>query len=119
MYHSHHDEMTQMALGMMGMIVVHPRRPSAGYAVDRDFAIMLSEWAIVAGASRPDPNEMMDFNVLTINAKRFPGTAPLVVPQGRSRADPLRQPLGDGPPLRSTCTGTTSRSSPPTAVRSR
>jgi FtsP/CotA-like multicopper oxidase with cupredoxin domain len=25
MYHPHHDEMTQMAMGMMGMIVVHPR----------------------------------------------------------------------------------------------
>jgi FtsP/CotA-like multicopper oxidase with cupredoxin domain len=32
MYHSHHDEMTQMALGMMGMIVVHPRRPPRGTA---------------------------------------------------------------------------------------
>ncbi len=30
MYHSHHDEMTQMALGLMGMIVIHPRRPTAG-----------------------------------------------------------------------------------------
>src|SRR5690606_3685486 len=39
MYHSHHDEMTQMALGLMGMIVVHPRTPPAGYQVDRDFAI--------------------------------------------------------------------------------
>ena len=28
MYHSHHDEMTQMALGMMGMIVVHPVGPT-------------------------------------------------------------------------------------------
>ena len=27
MYHSHHDEMTQMGMGLMGMIVVHPRRP--------------------------------------------------------------------------------------------
>lgn len=49
MYHSHHDEMTQMGMGLMGMIVVHPRKPSAGYKVDRDFAIMLSEWAIKPG----------------------------------------------------------------------
>jgi hypothetical protein len=27
MYHSHFDEMTQMALGLVGMFVVHPRRP--------------------------------------------------------------------------------------------
>ena len=31
------------------------------------------------GARRPDPNEMTDFNVLTMNARVFPGTAPLVV----------------------------------------
>ncbi len=82
MYHSHHDEMTQMALGMMGMIVVHPRRPPAGHRVDRDFVIMLSEWKIVPGAKRPDPNEMTDFNVLTMNAKAYPGTAPLVCRKG-------------------------------------
>jgi len=82
MYHSHHDEMTQMALGMMGMIVVHPRRAPAGYRVDRDFVIMLSEWKVVPGAKRPDPNEMTDFNVLTMNAKAYPGTAPLVCRKG-------------------------------------
>ncbi|HEY0135377.1 MAG TPA: copper oxidase [Nannocystis sp.] len=82
MYHSHHDEMTQMALGMMGMIVVHPRRPPAGYRVDRDFVILLSEWKVVPGAKRPDPNEMTDFNVLTMNAKAYPGTAPLVCRKG-------------------------------------
>lgn len=82
MYHSHHDEMTQMALGLMGMIVVHPRRPSAGYRVDRDFVLLLSEWHIKPGTSRPDPNQMSDFNLLTMNAKAFPGTAPLVCKTG-------------------------------------
>jgi hypothetical protein len=82
MYHAHHDEMTQMALGLMGLIVVHPRKPSPAYLVDRDFAILLSEWSIKPGASRPDPNEMTEFNVLTMNAKVFPGTPPLVVKQG-------------------------------------
>jgi len=77
MYHSHHDEMTQMALGMMGMFVIHPREPKV--QVDHDFAILLSEWKIDVGARRPDPNEMTDFNVLTMNARCFPGTAPLVV----------------------------------------
>jgi len=78
MYHPHHDEMTQMALGMMGMIVVHPRRPPAGYQVDRDFVILLSEWRIKPGTQRPDPIEMTDFNVLTMNGKVFPATTPLV-----------------------------------------
>ncbi len=78
MYHPHHDEMTQMALGMMGLFIVHPRKP-VGPPVDHDFAILLSEWRIDVGASRPNPSEMTDFNVLTMNARCFPGTAPLVV----------------------------------------
>jgi manganese oxidase len=71
-----------MAMGMMGMIVVHPRRPPAGYQVDRDFAILLSEWSLRPGTLRPDPNEMTDFNVLSMNAKVFPATAPLVCRRG-------------------------------------
>jgi FtsP/CotA-like multicopper oxidase with cupredoxin domain len=81
MYHPHHDEMVQMAMGLMGMFVIHPKeRPTA--APDRDFAILLSEWKITPGVERPDPNEMIDFNVLTFNAKVFPATAPLVVKKG-------------------------------------
>jgi hypothetical protein len=91
MYHSHHDEMTQMAMGLMGMIVVHPRRPPPGYAVDRDFVIMLSEWKIVPGTRRPDPNVMSDFNLLTMNARAFPGTVPLVCQTG----DRVRIRLGN------------------------
>jgi FtsP/CotA-like multicopper oxidase with cupredoxin domain len=82
MYHSHHDEMTQMAMGLLGMIVVHPRRPPPSYRVDRDFVILLSEWNIPVGTMRPNPNEMTDFNVLTMNAKVFPATPPLVCKQG-------------------------------------
>ena len=82
MYHSHHDEMTQMAMGLMGMIVVHPRRRTEP-APDRDFVMMLGTWAIRPGARRPDPNVMSDFNVLTINAKSYPGTAPLVARTGQ------------------------------------
>ena len=76
MYHSHHDEMTQIALGLTGMFVVHPRR---GPDVDRDVAFMLHEWLVEPGTSRPDPNAMSDFNVLTMNACAFPGTDPIVV----------------------------------------
>jgi hypothetical protein len=82
MYHSHHDEMTQMAMGMLGMLVVHPRHPAPSYHVDRDFVIMLSEWRITPGTLRPDPSEMSEFNVLTLNAKVFPGTQPLVCKRG-------------------------------------
>ncbi len=84
MYHPHFDEMTQQAMGMMGMFVIHPKNADASRPrVDRDFAIMLSEWKIVPGTSRPDPSEMTDFNVLTMNSKAFPGTSPLVVRTGQ------------------------------------
>jgi FtsP/CotA-like multicopper oxidase with cupredoxin domain len=81
MYHSHHDEMTQMALGLTGLFVIHPRRRPAK-RVDRDFAILLHEWRVDPGAKRPDPNEMMEFNILTMNAKAFPGTEALVARTG-------------------------------------
>jgi FtsP/CotA-like multicopper oxidase with cupredoxin domain len=81
MYHSHSDEMTQIALGMMGMFIIHPRTPT-GPKMDRDFALMSSEWRIDVGTRRPVPMEMTDFNVLTFNGRAFPGTAPLVAKYG-------------------------------------
>jgi FtsP/CotA-like multicopper oxidase with cupredoxin domain len=81
MYHSHSDDMTQIALGMMGMLVIHPRTPT-GPRPDRDFVLMSSEWRIDVGTMRPNPIEMTDFNVLTFNARAFPGTAPLVAKYG-------------------------------------
>ena len=80
MYHSHHDEMTQMALGTMGIFVIHPRNPKV--RPDRDFALLTSEWRIDVGTARPNPNEMTDFNIFTFNAKAFPGTEPLVAKLG-------------------------------------
>jgi FtsP/CotA-like multicopper oxidase with cupredoxin domain len=81
MYHSHSDDMTQEGLGLMGMFIIHPRDPT-GPRPDRDFAFMLSEWRIDVGTMRPNPMEMTDFNVLTLNARVFPGTAPLVAKYG-------------------------------------
>jgi FtsP/CotA-like multicopper oxidase with cupredoxin domain len=81
MYHAHHDEMTQIAMGLAGLFIIHPRRPQ-GPRIDRDFAILLHEWRIDVGSSRPNPNEMIEFNLLTMNARAFPGTAPLVVRKG-------------------------------------
>lgn len=81
MFHAHHDEMVQMGLGLTGMFIIHPRRPRA--RVDRDFALLLHEWKIRPGTRRPDPNEMTDFNVFTLNGKVFPATDPLIVRQGQ------------------------------------
>ena len=81
MYHPHKDDMTQQAMGMMGMLVVHPR-DQANHRVDRDYCIMLSEWRIDPGTSRPVTTEMTDFNVLTMNSKVFPATEPVVASLG-------------------------------------
>jgi len=82
MYHAHHDEMTQMGMGMVGMFVVHPRNPAPEHLVERDFALLLSEWVIEAGTARPNTLKMNDANILTINGKVFPSTAPLVCKTG-------------------------------------
>ena len=80
MYHPHLDEMTQIALGMMGVIVVHPKGGERRRV--RDHVLMSHEMRIPIGASRPDPMEMSDFNVLTFNGKSFPGTAPILAETG-------------------------------------
>ena len=93
MYHPHYDEMTQMGLGMMGMIVVHPRRPREPRP-DRDFAIILNEWFVMPGAARPDVLKM-EFNMLTMNHRAFPNTEPLVARLG----DRVRIRFGNLSPL--------------------
>jgi hypothetical protein len=91
MLHSHHDEMPQMGMGLIGLFVIHPRQPTPDSHVDRDFAIMLSEWDIPVGTSRPNTLEMTDFNILTMNGKCFPSTGPLVCKTG----DKVRIRLGN------------------------
>lgn len=82
MYHSHHDTMTQEALGLTGMFIIHPRKPM-GQKVDRDFVILLHEWRIDVDTKRPNPLEMIEFNIFTMNGKAFPATEPLVIRQGQ------------------------------------
>ncbi len=81
MYHPHADEMLQMALGMYGMFIVHPRRPEA-VRIDRDYAFILHNFAVHAGTSAPDPSVMTDFNLWTFNSRVFPGIDPLVARTG-------------------------------------
>ncbi len=77
MYHPHADEMLQMAMGMYGFLIIHPRVPER-IRIDRDFAIFLAEWAIPPGTYTPNPNVMLDFDLFTFNGRVYPGTAPLV-----------------------------------------
>jgi len=78
MYHPHADEMVQMAFGMMGFFIIHPKDGDAD-PVDRDFAIMLHNWALHPGTYRPDPAVMLNFDLWSFNSKVYPATAPLVV----------------------------------------
>ena len=80
MYHPHADEAVQMALGMFGFLIIHPRAPKR--KIDRDFCVFPMEWRIEPGTMTPNPATMLDFNAFTFNGRSFPGTAPLVVKTG-------------------------------------
>jgi FtsP/CotA-like multicopper oxidase with cupredoxin domain len=81
MYHPHADEMVQMAMGMMGFWVTHPRNP-AERRVDRDYVMLLNAYDIDPGSYTPKVNTMLDFNLWTINSRSFPGVAPIVARTG-------------------------------------
>jgi manganese oxidase len=74
MYHPHADEMVQMAMGLMGFWVTHPRHkhPLINEA-DRDVCFLLNAYDIEPGASTPKVNTMLDFNLWTWNSRAFPG----------------------------------------------
>jgi hypothetical protein len=78
MYHPHADEMVQMAMGMMGFWVTHPKNPGF-MKVDRDFVFLLSAYDIEPGSRTPRVNTMLDFNLFTFNSRVFPGIDPMVV----------------------------------------
>jgi FtsP/CotA-like multicopper oxidase with cupredoxin domain len=81
MYHPHADEMVQMAMGMMGFFVVHPRDPQF-MRVDRDFVFLLNAYDIDPGSYMPKVMTMLEFNLWTWNSRAFPGIDHLVVAKG-------------------------------------
>ena len=81
MYHPHADEMVQMAMGMMGFWVTHPKNP-AHHAVDRDFVFLLNAYDVDPGSYTPKTNTMLDFNLWTFNSRAFPGIDTMNVRQG-------------------------------------
>lgn len=78
MYHPHADEMFQIAMGMEGFFIIHPK-DGDDPKIDRDFAIFLHEWRIPMGAETPIPFEMIDFNIFTFNSVLYPNIESLVV----------------------------------------
>ena len=74
MYHPHGDEMVQMAMGMMGSWVTHPKGRHPLIAdVDRDFCVLLNAYDIEPGAYTPSIMTMLDFNLWSWNSRVFPG----------------------------------------------
>ncbi|MDQ2980386.1 MAG: copper oxidase [Acidobacteriota bacterium] len=77
-YHTHMP--MQEMMGMIGFFIIHPRE-SYSPAVDRDFGILLQEWAILPNNTVPN-SLSMEFNWLTLNGKAGPATTPMLVRLG-------------------------------------
>ena len=70
----------QEMMGLIGLFIIHPRRPHMPQ-VDRDFGVVLQEWAILPNNTVPN-SLAMEFNWLTINGKAGPATTPMLVKLG-------------------------------------
>jgi manganese oxidase len=77
-YHSH-DAM-QEGIGMVGLFIVHPKEAHEP-RVDRDFALLSQEWAVLPGATIPNTMSM-EFNLFTFNGRSGPYVTPLVCKLG-------------------------------------
>jgi hypothetical protein len=77
-YHSH-GAMQEM-MGMLGLFIIHPRTPYAP-AVQKDYAIVLQEYAVLPNNTIPN-SLSMEFNWLTFNGKVAPATTPMLVRLG-------------------------------------
>lgn len=77
-YHSHMP--MQEMMGMIGLFIMHPKK-SYQPTVDKDFGIILQEWAILPNNNIPNTLSM-EFNWLTMNGKVGPATTPLIVKLG-------------------------------------
>ncbi|PUE23218.1 copper oxidase [Limnohabitans sp. JirII-29] len=74
MYHPHADEMTQMAMGMMGLWITHPKdKHPLIDTVQRDFCFLLNAFDIDPGSYTPKTMTMLDFNLWAWNSRVFPG----------------------------------------------
>jgi hypothetical protein len=77
-YHSH-DGM-QDGMGMVGLFLIHPKAAPEP-PVDRDFALIIQEWAILPASTVPNTMSM-EFNLFTLNGRAAPYITPLVCKLG-------------------------------------
>ncbi|MFN3493884.1 MAG: multicopper oxidase family protein [Hydrogenophaga sp.] len=83
MYHPHADEMVQMAMGMMGFWVTHPKgRHPLIEDVQRDYCFLLNAFDVEPGSMTPQVNTMLEQNIWAWNSRVFPGIDPLVARLG-------------------------------------
>ena len=68
MYHSHHNAMKQVGMGLLGAFIVAPREPNPAHQADLDYVMILNDAA----------------HGFTLNGKGFPATEPLVVQRGQT-----------------------------------
>ena len=79
LYHSGFNMMKQDHYGLTGFLVIHPK--AYEQKIDKDFAIMLHEWAVLPGNEFPDLITM-DFNWATFNGLASPSVPRMTVKQG-------------------------------------
>lgn len=79
MYHSGFNPAKQEGMGMAGFFIVHPKDPPD--KIDRDYAIMLQEWAILPGNETINAMSMAP-NWFTFNGKAAPSIPILEAKQG-------------------------------------
>ena len=77
-YHSHMA--MQEMMGMIGAFIMHPKEAYKP-RVDKDYAIIVQEYAILPNIKVPNSMNM-EFNWLTFNGKSGPANTPLVVRHG-------------------------------------
>ena len=77
-YHTH--VAMQQGMGLVGLFIVHPKAAHSP-PVDRDFALVIQEWAILPGSTVHNTMSM-EFNLFTLNGRAAPYVTPMVVRQG-------------------------------------
>jgi hypothetical protein len=77
-YHSHMA--MQEMMGTIGLFIIHPRQAHTP-RVDRDFGIVMQEWAILPNNTIPN-SLSMEFNWLTFNGKAGPAMTPMLCKRG-------------------------------------
>lgn len=76
-YHSHFDDLKQVAKGLSGTFIIDPKNPSAEVRYDHDYTMLLSSLHL-----GDDVDEEPDY--FTINGRSFPDTPPITVKKGET-----------------------------------